>query len=273
MHILLVQFFHSQEQLLHGGGSRTQESGFLGADYLCGFLIHDQYPGRNLMRSFLTAPGSWVILCCNTRLQFTQKSSNRIILGRKIAMIQENFMIELFYKASKSPSFFLPPWYPQTFLIKLLTKQPSHQAPSSSSSFTSYQLAESISPRPSCISTPMRNLQAHCTTNVAHPQNHSSCSKPTCTHSLHIPSKTTFTDTAIYRRALFVGGQETQPLAMNTTIRCALATLSSTWTKDQSVNHEILFPHIERSRTSHIQRIRTFRTLHSGAELQERVWT
>jgi hypothetical protein len=158
------------------------------------------------MRSFRTAPGSWVILCCNTRLQFTQKSSNRIILGRKIAMIQENFMIELFYKATKSPSFFLPPWYPQTFLIKLLTKQPSHQAPPSSSSFTSYQLAEFISPRPSCISTPMRNLQAHCTTNVAHPQNHSSCSKPTCTHSLHIPSKTTFTDTAIYRRALFVLG-------------------------------------------------------------------
>ncbi len=86
-------------------------------------------------------------------------------------------------------------------------------------------------------------------------------------------SKTTFTDTAIYRRALFVWGQETQPLAMNTTIRCALATLSSTWTKDQSVNHEILFPHIERSRTSHIRRIRTLHTLHSGAELQERVWT
>lgn len=185
MHTLLVQFFHSREQLLHRRGSRTQESGFLGADYLCGFLIHDQYPGRNLMRSFRTAPGSWVILCCNTRLQFTQKSSNRIILGRKIAMIQENFMIELFYKATKSPSFFLPPWYPQTFLIKLLTKQPSHQAPSlSSSSFTSYQLAEFISPWSSCISTPMRNLQANCTTNVAHPQNHSRL-KPAHTHSTY----------------------------------------------------------------------------------------
>jgi hypothetical protein len=138
------------------------------------------------MRSFRTAPGSRVILCCNTRLQFTQKSSNRIILGRKIAMIQENFMIELFYKATRSPSFFLPPWYARTFLIKFLTKQPSHQAPSSSSSsFTSYQLAEFISPWPSCISTPMRNLQAHCTTNVAHPQNHSRL-QPAHTHSTYL---------------------------------------------------------------------------------------
>jgi hypothetical protein len=182
------------------------------------------------MRSFRTAPGNWVILCCNTRLQFTQKSSNRIILGRKIVMIQENFMIELFYKATKSPSFFLPPWYPQTFLIKLLTKQPSHQAPSSSSSFTSYQLAEFISPWPSCTNEEFTSTLHHkCCTPT----------KPQWT-DLHTLTAHTIKDHIHWHCNLQKGiiclGQETQPLAMNTTIRCALATLSSTWTKDQSVN-------------------------------------